>query len=84
MIMKTMKVQMANLLFAILFVAVSTLFSNGVLAQESERGFIISMTEFTIKPGHVNQFREGVKAWKACYLENEGEWTWSNWQRMKE
>jgi hypothetical protein len=41
--MKTMKVQMANLLFAILFVAVSKLFSNGVLAQESERGFIISI-----------------------------------------
>jgi hypothetical protein len=43
MIMKTMKVQVANLLFVILFVAVSTLFSNGVLAQESEGGFIISI-----------------------------------------
>lgn len=41
--MKTMKVQMASLLFAILFVAVSTLCSNGVLAQESERGFTISI-----------------------------------------
>jgi hypothetical protein len=80
--MKTIRVQMANLLFAILFIAVSTLFSNGIQAQESEKGFILSMTEFTVKRGHDIQFREGVKAWKACYLENKGEWTWNMWHRM--
>ena len=80
--MKTISVQMRNLLIAMMFIAASTPFTNGVEAQETERGFILTMTELTIKPGHNNQFREGVKAWKACYLENEGEWTWSTWQRM--
>jgi hypothetical protein len=81
-IMKTLRVQMTNLLSAIFFIAVSMLFSNGVQAQETERGHIISMNELTIKPGHDNQFKEGVKAWKACYLENGGEWTWNLWSRM--
>jgi hypothetical protein len=79
--MKTIRLQMANLIFAMLFIAVSTLFSNGVQAQETEKGFILSMTEFTIKPGHDMQFREGVKAWKACYLKNGGDWTWNVWHR---
>lgn len=71
--MKIIRAQMANLIFAMLFIAVSTLFSNGIQAQEAEKGFILSMTEFTIKPGHDMQFREGVKAWKACYIENGGD-----------
>ncbi len=80
--MITIQSGIANLVFAFIFIAVSTLFNNGVKAQETERGFILSMTEFTIKPGHNNQFREGIKAWKACYLENEGDWTWNMWSRM--
>lgn len=80
--MKTIRTQVAGLLFAILLIAVATLFSNGIQAQEAEKGFILSMTELTIKPGHDVQFREGVKAWKACYIDNKGEWTWNMWHRM--
>jgi len=80
--MKTIRVQMINLLLAMMFIAASTPFTNGVEAQETERGFILTMQQLTIKPGHNNKFREGVKAWKACYLENEGERTWNIWQRM--
>jgi hypothetical protein len=80
--MKTIKLGFANLVFAFVFIAVSTLFSNGVQAQEAEKGFILSMTEFTVKPGHDIQFKEGVKAWKACYLENGGKWTWNIWKRI--
>jgi hypothetical protein len=79
--MRTIKLRFANLVFALVFIAASTLFSNGVQAQQSEKGFILSITELTIKPGHDNQFREGVKAWKACYIENKGEWTWNMWHR---
>ncbi len=43
----------------------------------------MSMTEFTVKPGHNTQFREGIKTWKDCYLENDGEWTWNMWQRIQ-
>jgi len=71
--MSTIKLRFANLVFAFVFIAASTLFGNGVQAQETEKGFILSMTEFTVKRGHDVQFREGVKAWKACYIENKGE-----------
>ena len=61
-----------------MFVASVLLMSNHALAQEK---FILSTSEFTIKTGHESQFEEGVKAWKACYLENKGEWTWNMWKR---
>jgi hypothetical protein len=50
------------------------------VAQEQQK-FILSATEFTVKNGHEKQFEDGVKAWKACYLENKGEWTWNFWKR---
>jgi hypothetical protein len=46
-----------------------------VYGQDAPLGHLMSVTEFTVKPGHEMQFREGIKAWKACYLENKGEWT---------
>lgn len=52
-----------------------------LLAQTEPLGPLMAVTEFTIKPGHEMQFREGVKTWKACYLENKGEWTWRMWRR---
>ncbi len=81
--MKTITVNGAKIMLVALIVAFSTLLSNKVQAQESEKGFILSMTEFTIKPGHDFQFREGVKAWKACYIENGGDWSWNVWKRVQ-
>lgn len=52
-------------------------------AQDDEDSMLLSMTEFVIKPGHTTQFMEGVKAWKECYLEHEGEWTWNMWSRVQ-
>lgn len=54
---------------------------NTANAQNNESK-ILTMTEFTIKPGHSTAFQEGVKAWKECYLEADGEWTWSMWRRI--
>ena len=48
---------------------------------QAQEEFILTTTEFTIKNGHESQFEEGVKAWKSCYLENGGEWTWYMWKR---
>jgi hypothetical protein len=62
----------------IMFVATVLFMSKHTHAQEK---FILSSTEFTIKVGHESQFEEGIKAWKACYLENKGEWTWTMWKR---
>jgi len=69
-------------MYVLFIVVFSSLLSLKVQAQETEKGFILSMTEFTIKTSHDVQFREGVKAWKACYIENKGEWTWNVWHRM--
>lgn len=78
--MKTIRLLSAN--FLMLIVAFSIFVSNKSQAQEVEKGFLLSMTEFTIKPGHDNQFKEGVKAYKACYIESKGDWTWNFWHRM--
>jgi len=41
--------------------------TNTANTQALEEGsMLLSTTEFTIKPGHYTQFREGVKAWKSC------------------
>lgn len=50
-------------------------------AYAQEQGIILHTTDFTIKNGHGEKFREGVKAWKACYLENNGDWEWNVWYR---
>jgi len=53
-------------------------------AQEMEmESQLMSYTEFTIKPNHSKQFEAGVKAWKDCYLKNDGERSWSMWSRMQ-
>jgi len=52
-------------------------------AQALEEGsMLLRTTEFTIKPGHDTQFQEGIKAWKKCYLDNEGDWNWAMWSRV--
>lgn len=48
-----------------------------------DESVLLGMTEFTIKPGHNSKFQEGVKAWKACYLKNEGTWSWDLWSRLQ-
>ena len=52
-------------------------------AQNDPLGPLMSVTEFTVRDGHDLQFQEGVKAWKACYLAEKGEWTWRVWQRLQ-
>lgn len=51
--------------------------------QMQDESVLLGMTEFTIKPGHDTKFMEGVKAWKACYLKNEGTWNWDVWSRLQ-
>jgi hypothetical protein len=66
------------------FLLIAIMISGHVaVSQSAATGPILSITEFTIKPGQNFQFREGVKAWKACYLENEGTWDWNVWSRVQ-
>lgn len=59
-----------------------TVHSNS-FSQIEPQGPLMSVTEFTVKPGHDLQFQEGVKAWKECYIAAKGEWTWRMWQRQQ-
>lgn len=76
--MKLIAQKTTRVTMTIALVAVALLLSFAVSAQQK---FILSVTEFTVKPGHEMQFEDGIKAWKACYLENKGEWTWTMWRR---
>ncbi|MFL1012942.1 hypothetical protein [Flavisericum labens] len=53
-----------------------------VVSQENE-SFLLNLSEITVKTGHNAQFIEGVKAWKECYLENDGEDKWNIWKRVQ-
>jgi hypothetical protein len=74
---------MIQAVLAFAFVTTSLFSTPTAQAQEEARGFILSLGESTIKPGHDDKFRDGVKAWKKCYLENGGDWTWSMWRRVQ-
>ena len=74
-----MKATLRKLLGLVLLIAISPF----VNAQDAPLGPLTSVTEFTIKPGHTMQFREGIKAWKECYLKDGGEWTWRMWERQQ-
>ena len=78
-----MRTRMKFLAIILLAIIMNWTLPTTMLAQTEPLGPLMSVTEFTIKPGHVTQFKEGVKAWKACYLENKGEWTWRMWQRQQ-
>lgn len=78
-----MKTSFKNLMKIILVVVLLVMIRPMANGQEAPLGPLLSVTEFTVKPGHEMQFREGIKAWKACYLENKGEWTWRLWHRQQ-
>ncbi len=67
---------MRKLLFALLllpFLAVS----------QGTESFLLNLSEITVKHGHDAQFIEGVKAWKKCYVDNEGKDKWNMWHRVQ-
>ena len=81
--MKTQKICTSILSVLIAAIFTGLISAPAVQAQDEEDSMILSMTEFVVKPGHNTQFMEGVKAWKECYLEHEGEWTWNMWSRVQ-
>jgi hypothetical protein len=77
-------VKPARLLYCLaILVFDSTLAVNDAMAQDENPSRLLSMTEFTIKSGHNTQFRDGVSAWKTCYLEHGGEMEWNMWSRVQ-
>lgn len=68
---------------AIMAISLTAAISTEAFGQRQEGSVLLNVTEFTIKPGQNTKFREGVKAWKACYIKNEGTWHWDMWSRQQ-
>lgn len=71
---------------SIKFIAIAAfiaVFSSSMLTAQDNERVLLTMSEFTVKQGHAPQFIEGVKKWKECYLENNGERKWSMWRRVQ-
>ncbi|WP_324719917.1 hypothetical protein [Salinimicrobium sp. HB62] len=58
-------------------------FSSFMMTSQEGQSFLLNVSELTIKPGHDEQFNEGVKRYKSCYQENNGEETWNIWKRIQ-
>jgi len=67
----------------ILLAAVTALVFTTTGNAQEEESFLLDLTEFTIKYGHGSQFVDGVKKWKKCYQDNNGEGTWNVWHRIQ-
>lgn len=57
--------------------------SSFIMTSQEEQRYLLNISELTIKPGHDEQFNEGVKRYKSCYQENGGEDTWNIWKRIQ-
>lgn len=77
--MKTSLQKTIRMAMVFSFIATGLLMNNVARAQQKQ---ILTTTEFTVKVGHEKQFEDGIKAWKTCYLENKGVWTWNIWKRL--
>ncbi len=73
--MKTIKI--------IITTVIITIFSTVMLTAQNNESEILTSTEITVKQGHNAAFMEGVKKWKTCYLENNGEDKWNMWSRQQ-
>lgn len=51
--------------------------------SQSNESILLNMTEITVKYGHNEQFVEGFKAYKKCYVDNGGTDKWNMWRRVQ-
>jgi hypothetical protein len=82
--MKMIKSASKTLVAAAILLLISMGMQHSAMAQDDSENesMLLSISEFHVKMGENMAFQEGVKAWKSCYLENEGEWTWNVWSRI--
>ncbi|RUO52267.1 hypothetical protein [Pseudidiomarina homiensis] len=51
--------------------------------DHEDNGYYLSMSEFTLKTGHIKPFGEGAKAWLECYNKAGGEKSYNLWRRLQ-
>ena len=54
-----------------------------IAISQTNESILLNMTELTVKFGHNEQFREGMKAYKKCYVDNGGTNKWNLWHRVQ-
>ncbi len=54
-----------------------------LLFSQSDESILLNMSKITVKMGHDAQFAEGVKMYKKCYKENDGDGNWNSWKRVQ-
>lgn len=73
----------------ILWIGIAVLLAtsaSSVSAQENgqeQQGHLLNVHDLHVKIGHDREFRDGMSAWKSCYLENDGKGSWGVWRRMQ-
>ena len=69
---------------AILTLGASALLAASItaVAQDEDESYILQITEVDIKLGHVSQFREALKPYHACLIENDDDASWSAWRNV--
>lgn len=72
-----------KILKLIIITMMLAVFSVSVLSAQATQNVLFTSNEITVKRGHHEQFKEGVKKWKECYLENKGEGNWNMWHRLQ-
>jgi len=64
--------------------AISILLMLPIVSQSQEQeSFIMNLTEFTVKFGQDNNFKDAVEKWNKCYKDNKGTDTWNVWHRLQ-
>ncbi|MFD1314636.1 hypothetical protein [Namhaeicola litoreus] len=54
-----------------------------MIVAQSDATRLLNMTEITVKMGHNEQFTEGAKKWKKCYIDNKGMDKYNIWHRVQ-
>ena len=57
-------------------------FGSAAFAQQEDDSHMLQVTRVEVKFGHVSKFRDGMQAWKDCYIENDGANHWSVWNNV--
>jgi hypothetical protein len=65
-----------------MYAAISAALVIAMPALADDDDYMLDITRIEVELGHHMQFREGVKAYMACYDEADGENGWSAWRSM--
>ena len=66
----------------ILGVCAVVAFGSAAFAQPDDDSYMLQITRIEVNFGHISKFREGMLAYKSCYLENDGANHWSAWNNV--